>query len=142
MTERLDMSHLAPEGMGAVTSADKYPNRSLDRKLLGLVRLRASIINGCVCGVDRNTLDLQYRGEAPARLFAVAAWADSPLFTARERAALALTDAMTKITEGGVPEATWQQTAACFGRQELADLVLAIAIVKNDQGPTDPLRET
>jgi AhpD family alkylhydroperoxidase len=101
----------------------------LDPALRDLVSLRASILNGCAYCVDMHTLDARKRGESEQRLYAVAAWPEAPFFDERERAALALTDAVTLIADGHVPRAVWDEAAARFCEEELGQLLVAIVVI-------------
>jgi AhpD family alkylhydroperoxidase len=101
----------------------------LDPALRDLVSLRASIVNGCAYCVDMHTLDARKRGESEQRLYAVAAWHEAPFFDERERAALALTDAVTLVGDGHVPRPVWDEAAAVFEEDELAQLLWAIVAV-------------
>lgn len=96
---------------------------------LDLVHLRASQINGCSACVDAGTSHARKAGEADERLFAVAAWRDSPRFTDAERAALALAEAVTRLSDRAdpVPDAIWDEAARHYDEPALAALVLAIA---------------
>ena len=91
-----------------------------------LVHLRASQINGCSVCVDMHARDLKQAGETDERLFAVAAWRDAPYFTDAERAALALTEAVTRLSDRAdpVPDAVWDEAARHYDEQELAALML------------------
>jgi AhpD family alkylhydroperoxidase len=93
------------------------------------VHLRASQINGCSACVDMHPKLAKKAGETDERLFSVAAWRDTPYFTEGERAALALTEALTRISDRAdpVPDAVWGEADKHFDEQELASLVLAIA---------------
>jgi AhpD family alkylhydroperoxidase len=101
----------------------------LDPALRDLVSLRASILNGCAYCVDMHTLDARKRGESEQRLYAVAAWHEAPFFDERERAALALTDAVTRVGEGHVPRPVWDEASALFEEEELAHLLWAIVAI-------------
>jgi AhpD family alkylhydroperoxidase len=103
----------------------------LDPPLRELVNLRASILNGCAYCVDMHTKDARKGGESEQRLYAVAAWHEAPFFDDRERAALALTDAVTLISDGHVPREVWDQAAAHFEPPELAQLVWAITSINS-----------
>ncbi|MBC8101186.1 MAG: carboxymuconolactone decarboxylase family protein [Cytophagales bacterium] len=98
---------------------------------LGLVHVRASQINGCSVCVDMHTRDLKKLGEPDERLFAVAAWRDAPYFTDAERAALALAEAVTRLSdrEDPVPDTVWNEAARHYGERALAALILSIATV-------------
>ena len=110
------------------TSANKggVPSGTLD-----LVHLRASQINGCSVCVDLHARDAKQAGETDERLLAVAAWRDAPYFTDAERAALALTEAATRLSdrEDPVPDEVWDQAARHYDEPALAALILAIATV-------------
>lgn len=97
--------------------------------MLELVKIRASMLNGCSFCVDMHTRDALDSGESTRRLFAVAAWREAPFFTERERTALALTDAVTRLGEHGVPDDVWDAAAKVWSERELADLVMAIATI-------------
>ena len=96
-----------------------------------LVHLRASQINGCSVCVDMHSRDLKKGGEADERIFAVAAWRESPYFTDAERAALALTEAATRISDRAdpVPDEVWDEAARHFDEAALAALVISIALI-------------
>lgn len=101
----------------------------LDPKLVELVCMRASQINGCSVCVDGHWRVARRQGETDDRLFAVAAWRETPYFTDAERAALALTEAVTRLAdrEDPVPDHIWAAAAANYDDKQLAELVLAIA---------------
>ena len=98
---------------------------------LSLVHLRASQINGCSFCVDMHARELKEAGETDERIFASAAWRDSPLFTEAERAALALTEAATRLSDRSdpVPDDVWAEAARCYDERGLASLVLNIALI-------------
>jgi AhpD family alkylhydroperoxidase len=102
-----------------------------DPPLRELVNLRASILNGCAYCVDMHTKDARKAGESEQRLYAVAAWHEAPFFDERERAALALTDAVTLISEDHVPREVWDQAAEHFEPSELAHLTWAIISINS-----------
>ena len=103
----------------------------LPQSTLELVHLRASQINGCSLCVDMHARSLRRAGETDERLFAVAAWREAPYFTAAERAALALTEAVTRIGDRSdpVPDDLWAEARRCYDEGALAALLLAIASV-------------
>ena len=101
----------------------------LDPRLRELVNLRASILNGCAYCIDIHTKIARAAGESERRLHAVAAWHEAPFFDDRERAALALTDAVTLIADQHVPRDVWEQASAHFQTEELAQLVWAITVI-------------
>jgi AhpD family alkylhydroperoxidase len=98
----------------------------LDSTLRELINLRASIVNGCAYCIDMHAKAARKRGESEQRLYALAAWRDAPFFSDRERAALALTDATTLISDEQVPREVWNEAAKHFEEDELAQLLWAI----------------
>ncbi|MEU5941481.1 carboxymuconolactone decarboxylase family protein [Micromonospora sp. NPDC047548] len=126
---RINMAAVAPEAYQAVLGLEKYVRANLDHTVLELVKLRASMLNGCAFCVDMHSRDALAAGESSRRLFAVAAWREAPFFDGRERAALALTDAVTRLGEHGVPDEVWDAAAKVWSDKELADLVIAIATI-------------
>jgi len=103
----------------------------LSKVLLELVHLRASQINGCGVCVDMHSRDLKKAGESDERVFGVAAWREMPYFTDAERAALALTEAVTRIADRPEPvsDEVYDEAARHFDEQQLAGLILAIATI-------------
>jgi AhpD family alkylhydroperoxidase len=121
-----------PGAMDALQAMNKAISRvRISERMLELMHLRASQINGCgVCAVQHPKIARKL-GESDDRIFAVAAWRDAPFFTDAERAALALTEAVTRLadTADPVPDSVWEEAARHYDEQELAALVLAIATV-------------
>ena len=116
----------ALQALSAATENQGVPSRTL-----GLVHLRASQINGCGVCVDMHPRLMKRAGETNERLFAVAAWRDTPYFTEAERAALALTEATTRLSDrtDAVPDDVWAEAARNYDEKALAALILAIAAV-------------
>jgi AhpD family alkylhydroperoxidase len=121
-----------PGAMDALQALNKAISRArISPGLLELMHLRASQINGCgVCAMQHPKLARKL-GESDDRIFAVAAWRDAPFFSGAERAALALTEAATRLadTADPVPDEVWADAARHYDEQELAALVLAIASI-------------
>src|SRR5512135_3878737 len=101
----------------------------LETSLLELVRMRASQINGCAYCLDMHSKDARAAGETEQRLYLLDAWREAPFYTDRERAAFAWTEAVTKVTEGHVPDAVFEEVREQFNDKELADLTMAIAAI-------------
>src|SRR5438067_5492224 len=99
-----NLMNLLPDAYKKVAALEQHVKSKLDGELLELVKTRASMLNGCAFCIDMHTTDAVKAGEDPRRLFAVAAWRESPFFTDAERAALALTDAVTRLGEEGVTD--------------------------------------
>ena len=119
----------APEAYRAMIAFDGAID--FDPPLRELVKVRASVLNGCAYCIDSHTRDALAAGESPRRLYALAAWPESPLFTARERAALAVTDAVTQIDRDGLPEDVYAAAQAEFDDAELAQLVMAAVAINS-----------
>jgi AhpD family alkylhydroperoxidase len=98
----------------------------LEHALLELVKLRASQLNGCAYCIDLHSKDARAAGETEQRLYALSAWRETPFFTDRERAALALTEAVTLVADTHVPQAAVDEAAAHFPPEQLTRLVYAI----------------
>lgn len=122
---------VVPDAMKALQALSESTKQALPEKLLELVHLRASQINGCSVCVDMHPKLARRVGETDERLFAVGAWRDTPYFTEAERAALALTEAVTRLSdrEDPVTDAVWDEAAKHFNEQQLASLVLGIAAI-------------
>jgi AhpD family alkylhydroperoxidase len=127
---RLDITDAAPEAYRAVMGMEIYARKHNDPVLYHLVKLRASILNGCGFCVDMHTTEALAEGESSRRLFGVAAWREAhALYTEKELAAFELTDAVTKLGDHGVPDDVWDRAAAQFDKPELANLLIAIATI-------------
>ncbi|MFI6158322.1 carboxymuconolactone decarboxylase family protein [Micromonospora haikouensis] len=126
---RIDLTAVAPEAYRAVSGLERYARDNVDHTVLELVKLRASMLNGCAFCVDMHSREALAAGESSRRLFAVAAWREAPFFDERERTALALTDALTRLGEHGVPDDVWDAAAKVWSDKELADLTVAIATI-------------
>jgi AhpD family alkylhydroperoxidase len=124
---RLDFAHTAPAVNRALVAL--AASVDLDPRLRELVKLRASQLNGCSYCVDLHSRDARAEGEDERRIWGVAGWRHHPLFDECERAALALTEAMTPLPPGGVPDAVYDDAARVFGETELANLIGAIISV-------------
>jgi AhpD family alkylhydroperoxidase len=129
MTPRINPAKVAPGLMKAVRGVEDYVRGNVDPTLFNLIKMRASIINGCTFCVDMHGMHALEAGERPERLFGLAAWREAPFYSDAERAALALTDAATRLGEEGVPDAVWAEAAAVFDERQLADLVGAIGVI-------------
>lgn len=126
---RLDIGAVAPDAYKAILGVEQHIRRTVDHSLLHLVKLRASILNGCAFCVDMHSREALADGDTTQRLFAVAAWHEAPFFTPPERAALALTDAVTELPRGGVPDDVWDNAARHFDEVDLANLLVAIGVI-------------
>jgi AhpD family alkylhydroperoxidase len=128
--QRIRFNRLLPEAYDALSALDEAGAAGLDRRLVDLVSLRSAQINGCAFCLDMHSKDALHHGDSSERLFMLPAWRESPGYTARERAALALTEAVTLVSETHVPDEVWADAAAEFEEGELASL-LAVIISAN-----------
>ena len=130
MQSRLDFYKASPTGTRAMMALEKTISEcGLEKPLMELVRLRASQINGCAFCVDMHTTDARKGGETERRLAAVVVWREAPFFSARERAALEWTEALTLVAQTHVPDAVWDTVRPHFTDQELADLTLLVVAI-------------
>ena len=123
---------ILPEAMGALRALDSATkNEAVPDVTRKLIHLRASQINGCSVCVDLHARELRQAGEPDARLFAVAAWRDAPYFTDAERAALSLTEAVTRLCDrpDPVPDEIWDEVARHYDEPARAALILQIALI-------------
>jgi AhpD family alkylhydroperoxidase len=116
-----------PDGYGSLQKLARTVRQSgLEDSLIELVKMRASQINGCAYCIDMHSKDARAAGETEQRLYALAAWRETPFFTPRERAALALTEAVTLIADTHAPQAVVDEAAAEFAPDELTRLLYCI----------------
>ena len=122
---------ILPDALQALLALNKSAENGLPDVTRKLVHLRASQINGCSVCVEMHSRELKKAGETDERLFAVAAWREAPYFTEAERAALALTEAATRLADrpDPVPDEVWDEAARHYTEPQLAALVVAIATI-------------
>lgn len=126
-TDRISAYDAAPDAIKAMRGVESYlDNSSLEAPLRELVKMRASQINGCAFCIAMHSKDARKAGETEQRLYLLDAWRESHLFTPRERAALAWTEALTLISETHAPDEVYESVRAEFSERELADLTVAI----------------
>ena len=126
MKARYEVAKLAPAGYKGLLEIERYLKTcGVEENILHLMKLRASQINGCAFCLDMHWKDLRAIGESERRLYSLDAWRENEdLYNQRERAALAWCEAMTKITEGHVPDAVYDELTLVFNEKEIADLTL------------------
>ena len=130
METRIDITSVSPGAMKAMLGLSNYVHRSgLDVKLLDLVNLRVSQINGCAYCIDMHWKDLRAAGETEQRLYGLDAWRESPYYTERERAALAWSEAVTRLADGQVPDEVFEEASRHFSDEELANLTLGVVAI-------------
>jgi len=127
---RIDLHNVNPAAYAAMLNLQKYVNAApLDHKMMELVKMRASQINGCAYCLDMHSQDARAAGETEARLHVLAAWHEAPFYTDRERAALAWTEALTLVADTHVPDEAYEEARKHFSEKELVDLTLAIVTI-------------
>jgi len=130
MEERIHYTKVSPGAYHAMLGLEKYLHEcGLEQPLIHLIKLRASQINGCAYCLDMHWKDLRSIGEDEQRMYSLDAWQESPYYTERERAALAWTEAVTRVAETHVPDDVYEQVRRQFNEKELADLTIAVATV-------------
>jgi len=127
MTTRLNANAIAPDAYNALRGLQNYVDAcGIEKPLLELIKVRASQINGCAFCIVMHTADAVKGGESQARLHLLNAWRETELFTARERAALSLTEAVTLVADSHVPDEIYEQAHRQFSDKEVVDLAYAI----------------
>ena len=130
MQSRLDYAKAAPAALRAHYTLEEYVRGcGLELPLLELVKTRASQINGCAYCLDMHTKDARAAGETEQRLYALSAWREAPFYSARERAALAWTEAVTRVGDTHVPDEVFREAREHFSEKELVDLTMAIVVI-------------
>jgi AhpD family alkylhydroperoxidase len=130
MSQRIDFKNIPPEALRGMYQLEHFIHSSgLDAHLVHLIKMRASQINGCAYCLDMHSKDARALGETEQRLYLLDAWEEAPFYSEKEQAALALTDAVTKITDGHVPDAIWERAKAHFSEQELIALVVTLTTI-------------
>lgn len=130
MKPRLNPYQLAPELLDALLGLEKSIRQSgIEHSLLLLIKTRASQINGCAFCIHMHTRDARAAGESEERLYLLSAWRESPLYTARERAALTWTEALTLLPETGAPDASYAELSTHFDEAERVKLTMAIVTI-------------
>lgn len=131
MTQRLNYTQASPDGFKAMRALQAHvDNSGLEHKLLELVKMRASQINGCAYCLDMHSKDARAAGETEQRLYLLNAWRESPFYSARERAALAWTEALTTIADTHeVSDELYAEARKHFSDKELVDLSFAIIAI-------------
>lgn len=132
MPRRFEYHLSSHPGIQALRDLETYIHGcGLELPLLELVKMRASQINGCAFCLDMHSKSARAAGETEQRLYVLDAWRESPFYSERERAALAWTEAVTRVAENRVPEDVYAQAAQHFEERELLDLTLAITAINS-----------
>ena len=130
METRINLLEKGQNALKALYPINGYlAKSSLGKPLLDLVYFRVSQINGCAFCLDMHSKDLRAEGESEQRLYTLDAWRDAPFYTERERAALDWAEAVTKITNGNIPDEVYETARKQFSEEELIDLTLAVTSI-------------
>lgn len=129
MTQRLNLTATQNDGVKAMQEVEGWLAKTLDLKLLHLVKMRASQINGCAYCLDMHSKVLRKGGESEQRIYLLNGWRESPLYTPRERAALAWTEALTLIAETQAPDDVYDEVRRHFDDKEVVDLTTLIGMI-------------
>jgi AhpD family alkylhydroperoxidase len=130
MQPRIDYRKYAQEPLQQLLAIEKYIAESgLEPKLIHLIKMRASQINGCAYCLDMHSIDARAAGESEQRLYTLDAWRETPFFSERERAALAWTEAVTLISQTHAPDDVYAEMQKHFSEKEIVDLTLVAAMI-------------
>jgi AhpD family alkylhydroperoxidase len=129
---RIDYRKVAPQAVQALWTVERYARGcTLEPMLLELVKLRASMINGCAYCVDMHSKDARALGESEQRLYALSVWREAPFFTPAERAALAWTEAVTEVSAGHASDEVYRLAREHFDERKLVDLTMVIVAINS-----------
>ncbi|HEX6635533.1 MAG TPA: carboxymuconolactone decarboxylase family protein [Usitatibacter sp.] len=130
MKSRLNLMQVSPDAMKAMRALQSHVDASaLEHSLLELVKMRASQVNGCAFCLDMHSKDARAAGESEQRLYVLDGWREAPFYTPRERAALAWTEALTRVSETHAPDDVYEELRGQFSEKEIADLTMAIVAI-------------
>lgn len=130
MSQRIDYGKDFPDAMRGLLRTEKYIQHSkLDKTLYELVKIRASQINQCAYCIDMHTKDARHEGETEQRIYALSAWRETSFFTEKERAALEWTEALTLISQNGVPDDLYERVRAHFDEEEMMALTMSVIAI-------------
>jgi AhpD family alkylhydroperoxidase len=132
MKQRMNFYEKGLRAMKPLFSLGAYLSRSsVEQSLLELMSFRVSQINGCAYCLDMHSKDLRAKGESEQRLYMISAWREAPLYSQRERAALAWAEAVTKLENNEVPDEVYEQALQEFSEEELVDLTMAVIAINS-----------
>lgn len=132
MEQRMNYMAAAPEGLAALRGLQTYVDDcGLEHSLLELVKTRASQINGCAWCLDMHTKDARAAGETEQRLYLLSVWRETPFYSERERAALAWTEAVTRVSDGPIEDDLYAEVRRHFDEKDLTDLTLAVVTINS-----------
>lgn len=129
---RLSTQKYSPDGLQAMLGLQAVVDKSkIDHKLLELVKIRASQLNGCAYCLDMHTKDARAIGESEMRIYVLPAWRETDFYSPRERAALAWCEALTLLPQSGAPDDVYKEVEELFSPEEIVELTLAIVVINS-----------
>ncbi|TGM58448.1 carboxymuconolactone decarboxylase family protein [Leptospira adleri] len=132
METRLNYAKVYPESLQAMLKMEEFAKQGgIEPVLYELIKIRSSQINGCAYCIDMHTKDLRARGEAEKRIYLLDAWREATFYSEKEKAALELTEKITKISEEGVPDETYERVRKHFGEKEFVALIILINTINS-----------
>ena len=130
MELRIDLTKHALDAQKSLYVLEKYiANSGLDHKLIHLLKMRASQINGCAYCIDMHSKDARALGESEQRLYELNAWRETPFYTDRERAALEWTESLTLVSQTHVPDEVYESVKKHFTEKEIVDLSILVSVI-------------
>ena len=130
MEQRIDLAKHAQEAQKSLHALEKYiATCGLDHKLIHLLKLRASQVNGCAYCIDMHSKDARALGETEQRLYELNAWRETPFYSERERAALEWTESLTLVSQTHVPDETYEAVKKHFSEKEIVDLSILVSLI-------------
>ena len=130
MEQRIDLTKLALDAQKSLYALEKYiANSGLDHKLIHLLKMRASQINGCAYCIDMHSKDARALGESEQRLYELNAWREAPFYTDRERAALEWSESLTLVSQTHVPDEVYESVKKHFSEKEIVDLSILVSVI-------------
>jgi AhpD family alkylhydroperoxidase len=130
MNQRMELQKTEPAAYQAMLELEKYVNKSgLDKKIISLIKIRASQINRCAFCIDMHTKDARKNGETEQRIYALNAWRETPFFNPEENAVLNLTEAITLLSENHVSDEIYQEVSNYFTPNEVAKILMTIVTI-------------
>jgi AhpD family alkylhydroperoxidase len=132
MEQRINAFEKGPGALKAMLGISAYlAKSSLEKNLLQLIEYRVSQINGCAYCLDMHSKDLRHGGETEQRIYMIAAWRETSMYSARERAALAWAESVTLLDQGHIPDDVYEEVRKDFNESEIIDLTLAVAAINS-----------
>lgn len=130
MEQRMNLGGELPAAYKAMMGLETFvQSAGIEKSLLELIKIRASQVNGCAFCIDMHTKDARKAGETEQRIYALNAWREAPFFNDEERAVLALTEAVTLVTQGHVPDEVYEEAARRFDSKRLGAIIMAIVAI-------------